>query len=191
MKGFFARFSAPRQTPAETLFAAVVNASRQRALYEEYGVADTVDGRFEMLAMHLFACVHSLTRGPDPDPELARDTAEVFVQEMDATFRDLGVSDKRIPRRMKAIFSTYGGRLGAYGAALSGEGETLEEAISRNIFEAEADPALADRLAAYLRGVLAALEAAPGAAFRQGRPPFPAPETLLPAGTPPESVQEE
>jgi len=191
VRRFFSRFAQPKQTPAEILFAAVVEASRQPALYEEYGVADTVDGRFEMLAMHLFACVHALTRGEESDPELARQTAEVFVQEMDATFRDIGISDKRIPRRVKALFSTYGGRLGAYGSALSGEGGTLEEAIRRNIFEEEADPALSARLAAYLRGVLDALEAAPVSAFREGRPPFPDPQSLLSAPVPPESSQEE
>ncbi|WP_051631155.1 ubiquinol-cytochrome C chaperone family protein [Afifella pfennigii] len=186
MRRFFARFARHQATPAEALYASVVAASRQKALYDTYGVPDTLEGRFEMLAMHLFACVHSLTLGHQKDPELARDVAEVFVQEMDTTLREMGISDKRVPRRMKALFSAYGGRLGAYGASLTGEGEPLEEVLGRNIYDEGADPDLPVRLAAYLRFVLAELQEAPVAAFREGRPPFP-PAHDLPAAAPPPS----
>ncbi|WP_128294026.1 ubiquinol-cytochrome C chaperone family protein [Afifella aestuarii] len=176
--GWFQSRKRQEREHAAALYGAAAAAARHPQLYEEYGVDDTVDGRFEMLSLHLFAVVHRLTFGPDPDPELARLTTEAFVVDMDATYRDIGVSDRRIPKRMKTLFSSYGGRLGAYGSALSAGGDALEGAIARNIFGEESDSNASRRLADYLRALLAWLDNVPSAALQEGRIVFPDPISL-------------
>ena len=126
---------------AEALYAACVAAARHPALYTAYGVPDTLQGRFEMLALHLFAPIQRLMHEPGDDPELARLLAERFVADMDAAFREMGVGDVTVPKRMKALYRSFAGRVSAYRTAL-GEGEAaLVAAVSRNVFpdgEAEA-----------------------------------------------------
>ncbi|MBK1623577.1 ubiquinol-cytochrome C chaperone family protein [Afifella marina] len=177
--GWFKSRKRQERERAAVLYGATAAASRHPQLYEEFGVDDTVDGRFEMLSLHLFAVVHRLTFGPDPEPELARLTTEAFVVDMDATYRDIGVSDRRIPKRMKTLFSSYGGRLGAYGSALSAEGDALEGAIARNIFVGESDSGASRRLARYLRALLAWLDDVPSATLKDGRIVFPDPISLV------------
>src|SRR5215204_1565328 len=75
---------------AEALYAACVAAARHPVLYTAYGVPDTLQGRFEMLALHLFAPIQRLMHEPGDDPELARLLAERFVADMDAAFREMG-----------------------------------------------------------------------------------------------------
>ena len=41
---------------------------------------------------------------------------------MDGAFREMGVSDMTVPKRMKTLYRSFAGRIGAYAAAL-GEGE--------------------------------------------------------------------
>ena len=68
-------------------------AARRPALYLDYGVPDTLQGRFEMVALALFPVLNRLMHEPGDDPELARLVSESFVDDMDAAFREMGVSD--------------------------------------------------------------------------------------------------
>src|SRR5688572_10884910 len=88
---------------AGRLYAAAVQAARHPALYSGFGVPDTLQGRFEMVALHLFALTDRLMHQPGDDPHLARLVAESFVADMDSTFREMGVSDIAVPKRMKVL----------------------------------------------------------------------------------------
>ena len=93
-----------------------------------------LQGRFEMVALNLFPVLHRLMHDPGDDPELAQRVAESFVDDMDAALRDIGVSDTRVPKRMKTLYGSFAGRIAAYGKAL-GEGDAaLGAAIARNVF---------------------------------------------------------
>ena len=50
----------------------LLNAARRPAFYLDYGVPDTFQGRFEMLALTLFPVLNRLMHEPGDDPDLAR-----------------------------------------------------------------------------------------------------------------------
>lgn len=163
---------------AERLYAAVVAQARQPAFYSDWGVPDTLDGRFEMMALHLFAVTQRLMSESDGDPNLAQLLSETFVTDMDAAFREMGVGDLSVPKRIKTLYRSYGGRMTAYGTGLKEGPEALVEAISRNVFP-DGDPRQgALSLAAYLDVSLGALARTPLADIRGGSLPFPAPESI-------------
>src|SRR5687767_3153932 len=64
---------------AERIYAASVEAARHPALFRDYGVPDTLQGRFEALSLHLFAVLHRLMHDPGDDPALARLISESLV----------------------------------------------------------------------------------------------------------------
>jgi cytochrome b pre-mRNA-processing protein 3 len=170
----FLRKARREREAAERLYGAVVAAARAPALYRDLGVPDTLQGRFEMMALHLFALVHRLMHEPGDDPQLARRVAESFVSDMDAAFRDMGVSDTRVPKRMKAMFGSFAGRIAAYETALK-QPAALEAALARNIFpDAPADDRAA-ALARHLQASVAAVQAARLEDLRDGRAAFPPP----------------
>ena len=123
------------------LYAACVAAARRPALYTRL-MACRIRLR---AASRCLRCISSapiqrLMHEPGDDPELARLLAEQFVADMDAAFREMGVSDVSIPKRMKALYRSFAGRISAYRTAL-GEGEAaLVAAVARNVFpDGEAD----------------------------------------------------
>lgn len=160
---------------AERLYAAAVTAARQPALYVDYGVPDSLEGRFEMVALHLFALIHRLMHDPGDDPALARLIAETFVNDMDGSLREMGVGDMTVPRRMKSLYGSFAGRLAAYQAALK-EGETaMTAAIARNVFPEGSEDARAKELSMHLGVTAEALKRADLAELRRGNVVFPEP----------------
>ena len=168
-------FSAKRRGErevAERIYAACLTAARQPELYLTYGVPDTLQGRFEMVALALFPVLNRLMHEPGDDPELARLVSESFVDDMDATFREMGLSDTAVPKRMKTLYSSFAGRVTAYRQAM-GDERALASAVARNVFPGEPEDERAEGLAAYLKAATATVAAADGSRLRSGAIPFP------------------
>ena len=169
-------FSAKRRSEheaAERVYAACRDAARRPALFLAYGVPDTFQGRFEMLALALFPVLNRLMHEPGDDPALARLVSESLVDDMDAVFREMGVSDPAVPKRMKTLYSSFAGRIAAYREALGGSEEALAEAVARNVFPDDPPDHRAAPLAAYLKAATETVAVADIAALRRGEIPFP------------------
>ena len=173
MFGLFSTYRARREA-AGRIYAAVLAAARHPALYIGYGVPDTLQGRFEMVALHLFAVLHRLMHDPGDDPELARLVSESFVADMDGAFREMGVGDLSVPKRMRALYGSFAGRVSAYEHAIADEDGRLADAIARNVFPDAADKRHATALASYLGEAVEQFRCADAAALRLGELPFPA-----------------
>jgi cytochrome b pre-mRNA-processing protein 3 len=162
-----------RREEAEAIYAAAVRAARRPELFLVYGVPDTLDGRFEMIALHLFPVFDRLMHEPGDDPELARLVSESFVRDMDAAFREMGVGDLMVPKRMTTLYRSFAGRIAAYRAAL-GEGVGgLAAAIARNVFPDGGEAGHALALAEYVDASVAALRRAARDDLRGGGVPYP------------------
>lgn len=150
------------------LYGAIVAQARHPAFYDAYGVADTVDGRFDLLLLHLFLYL----RGPArPSKDLSQAVFDRFCRDMDHSLREMGVGDLAVPSRMRKIGEAFYGRMQAYDAAVArGDDDALTSALTRNIFGQEA-PAAA-RLARYVRDALA------GQGGDPLRPQFPQPDAI-------------
>ena len=145
----FSRQPDPREA-LRPLWHRTVELSRDPALYRDDGVADTVAGRFDMIAAILALVMLRLERDG-----LAAETAlltELFVADMDAQLRETGVGDVVVGKRIGKLVSVLGGRLGALREALASENSAeLEAALTRNVTMAEGHGtgALARRLRAF------------------------------------------
>src|SRR5262245_21087232 len=114
----------PDDRPA-ALYAIAVAAARRPVLYERFGVPDTIEGRMEMVMLHVALLMSRLSA--DADRELQRALSEAFFADMDASLREIGISDVAVPKKMKVIASAFYGRLKAYGAGANDDG--LAEAL--------------------------------------------------------------
>ncbi len=135
---------------ADRLYSQIVDASRQPAFFTGFAVPDTLDGRFEMLSLHMFIALDGLSDGNDAEVKLAQTVMESFVRDMDASLRDIGVSDLRVPKRLKTLYGSFGGRMAGYRLA-RGEGkDALHAALARNIFTDGGNEAVVIGLANYI-----------------------------------------
>ncbi len=143
-------FGARRARAAlEPLYRAIVARGRDPLWYRDGGVPDTLDGRFDMIAA-LTALV--LLRLEDEEGAAAQAIllTEVFVDDMDATLRQIGIGDYVVGKHVGKMVGALGGRLGAFRDARAGEAG-FADAARRNIFH-DAPPSddalalVADRL---------------------------------------------
>jgi cytochrome b pre-mRNA-processing protein 3 len=158
---------------AASLYAAAVEAARCSPLYEKFGVPDSVDGRFEMIALHVYLLLRRL-RGTGADGgRIAQNLFDAMFDDMDRSLREMGAGDLGVGRRVKAMAKALYGRISAYDAALDdADPAALVEAIERNVFRGDARAMGADGLAGYLRDRMASLERQETTALIGGRVNF-------------------
>ncbi len=139
-----------------TLWTRVVALAREPEWYRDCGVADTLEGRFDMVSAVL-ALVLLRMEGTPPLAARAAALTEIFVEEMDGQLRQSGVGDLMVGKHIGKLVATLGGRMGAYRAALAVGGEELAQAVHRNI--TLADETRADAVSKRLRELAARLDA--------------------------------
>lgn len=126
----------PDKMRAQHLYIALVEQARNPVFYTGLGIPDTLDGRFEMIALHMHLVLHRLQQGFARTPELrelSRILIETYFADMDRSLREMGVGDTGIGRRVQKMSGGFYGRLEAYGMAL--ENPALwPEALRRNAY---------------------------------------------------------
>jgi len=144
----------PRRT-IEPIYGMIVAQTREPLFYRHLNVPDTVDGRFDLLILHLWLVLRRL-RGVGS--ELSQALFDRFCDDMDDNLREMGVGDLAVPRRMQAFGEAFYGRTAAYDLAWSESEARLAEALQKNIFNGEHRDGAAG-LAAYTGRVSAHLAA--------------------------------
>jgi len=162
------------------LYGAAVRAARAPAYFERLAVADTLDGRFDLLGVFAALLIRRLRALPPPGAALSQAVFDAMFADMDFNLRELGVGDMSISKRIRAMWEAFHGRALAYEAAFAaGDEAALAEALGRNVWRGNPPEGAAATLAhaamvqdRYLAGVDIA-------AFRAGAIEFlPAEETL-------------
>jgi len=166
----------------DTLYRAIVAQARLPRLYRDWGVPDTVDGRFEMIVLHLVLLFRRLGRDGEAGQALAQPVFDTFLADMDQQLREMGVGDLGVPKRMKKMGESFYGRLASYGSYLAADDRAgLREALERNLFPDGGAPSL-EPLAAYALSASLALSRQTTKALEAGTVVFPDPAaTAVPA----------
>ena len=140
-----------RKRRAAALYAVAVAQARQPALYTALAAPDTLEGRFELITLHVHLVCRRLGKAGGEGAALAQDVFDAMFRDMDRNLRELGVGDPAIARRMKALIEAYYGRINAYEGALAAGGDALAAAIARNVYNTDVVSPAASALAAYAR----------------------------------------
>ena len=170
----FNHFRKPRLTPPgtiEAIYGMIVTQAREPLFYQELGVPDTVNGRFDLLLLHLWMVLRRL-RQVTGGVELSQALFDHFCADMDANLREMGIGDLAVPKRMQAFGEAFYGRSAAYDLALTDSREALAQALYRNILGGR-DIENAARLAAYAEAAIAQLAALEDAALLAASWTFP------------------
>lgn len=143
-----------RMAPVNALLERIVGASREPALYLQGGIPDEFEGRFEALTLHLFLVLRRLRELPAPAGDAAQDLIDASFAYLELGFRQGGISDIAVPKRMKKIGRSFYGRLGGYEEALAAtDPDAFAAALTRNIAPAVDAAALTH----YVRAAAAVL----------------------------------
>jgi cytochrome b pre-mRNA-processing protein 3 len=165
LKSIFAR----KPSQCEVLYRAIVAAARQEKYYADWGVPDTLDGRFDMIVLHLFLVLERL-KG-DEHQAFRQDLTDFFFRDMDRSLREMGVGDLAVGKKVRKMAEVFYGRITAYAAAAESE-DKLTEALTRNVF-AGATPHGADRLMRWAVAARQSLAGQEPSQMRAGEVSFP------------------
>lgn len=124
----------PLNEPSHRVYIALVSQSRQPFFYSHLGVPDTLDGRFDMILLHLFLITERL-RADNTESSLLllQHITDAFIADMDRSLREMGVGDTGVAKRVKKMADALNGRLTVYHDSL-GDVAKLSEALRRNLY---------------------------------------------------------
>ena len=136
------RKSAARKRECVRLYDALVSRAREPVFFTAFGVADSIDGRFDLLAFHAWLLLAELKGRP-----AAQGLTDLLFTGFDEAMREQGAGDMGIARKLKAMADAFYGRIAAYDAARD-ESE-LAAALAKNLWRGAEVDDRARRLAAY------------------------------------------
>jgi cytochrome b pre-mRNA-processing protein 3 len=169
----FRKPRAPLRGTIEAIYGMIVTQAREPLFYRDLGVPDTVNGRFDLLVLHLWMVLRRF-KSAEGDAELSQALFDRFCDDMDANLREMGVGDLTVPKRMQAFGEAFYGRAAAYDRALVSGREPLAQALCKNILNGESIEK-ARRLATYAETAIAGLTGLDEATLRSAAWRFPLP----------------
>lgn len=141
LRRIFGRWKAPPEPlrPAESFYNACIRLARDPALFRDGGVPDTLDGRFDALALVVSLAMLRLEAADDVEAAMRAGwqsaLVERLVDDMDRSLREIGVGDMNVGKQVRSMAAAFSGRHLAYRAALdAGDAVALLEALGRNLY---------------------------------------------------------
>jgi cytochrome b pre-mRNA-processing protein 3 len=164
---------------AEAAYWRIVEQARLPVFFTDYGVPDTLDGRFELICLHAFLYLHRLKSERPRATRLCQSFFDRMFTDFDRSLREMGIGDLSIGKHVKRMAGAFYGRILAYEVGLAGDDWALGDALVRNVFGATsgATPGSA-AMSAYVRSVVSGLRSQPAAELIAGRVFFALPPRL-------------
>jgi len=175
---------------ASELYVTIVQQARQPDFYLKFQVADTVDGRFDMVALHVYLTLRRLKNDPDQTKEFSQSLFDLMFADMDQNLREMSIGDTGVAKRMIKMAEGFYGRAKAYNQALdmikdmtkemedTEQGKAdLEKAVLRNIYRNTpvTDSSVA-AMASYIINQSSSLDQQPTDGFLAGKIHFSLPD---------------
>ena len=125
----------PNREAADRLYQHIANAAREPLLYANHGIPDTVEGRFESLALHTILVLRRLDLLGPEGKTLAQVLIDRFFADIDSAMRQIGIGDTSVGKKVKAFAKGFYGRASAYQQALAVDADpaALPDAVERNL----------------------------------------------------------
>ena len=89
-----------KANPIAAVYDAIVASARQPRFYADLGVPDTLDGRFDMIVLHLFLV---LDRMKGEDEKFRQNLTDYFFMDMDRSLREIGVGDLSVGKKVRKM----------------------------------------------------------------------------------------
>lgn len=172
------------------LYESIVARARAEVFYRDLGVPDTMEGRFDLIVLHLHLVLTRLKREGEVGQSVGQIMLEQLIADTDDALRQIGYGDMGVPRRVQRAAAAIRERAVDYAEGLDPAvaeptaKAALQKALLAHVFEhpdGVAPPHIVARaaaLAAYTRASVIALHDLSRDAFLAARLPFAAVEPV-------------
>jgi cytochrome b pre-mRNA-processing protein 3 len=173
---FLDRWLKPRPAKAAgaKLYAGAVGQARSATFYRDFGVRDSMEGRFELFSLHVIFLIARLKGQGDAGAETSQAVFDSYVKGLDDAFREIGVADTSVGKKMKKLAGAFYGRLKSYDDAVAAlpDPAGVTDFLARTAFEARGEGDVA-ALTAYVINTRGALAEQPLETLLQGEAQWP------------------
>ncbi len=97
------------------IYNTIIDQSRAPKLYAVYNVPDKPIGRFLMIALHAAPVVIQWAK--DGQSKKSQNLFDMIFQDIEYSFREIGVGDLAVPKKMKRYMKDFNGIIQAHAAA--------------------------------------------------------------------------
>lgn len=151
------------------VYSAIVAQSRQPRFYAEWGVSDTVTGRFDMICLHLALLFRRLRSEDKQAAEFSQAVFDLFFKDMDRSLREMGAGDMAVPKKIQKMGKAlYGLMAGLDDAMDRNDVAEVEAVLVRNVYDGQST-SHAKELAVYVMDEAERLADQPAASIIAGR----------------------
>ena len=122
---------------AHQLFLNVIEQSRNDKFYKNYGVEDSLDGRFDLMTMHMSIILNKLEQHSEINDAkiVRRNLQEIMFDNLDLSLREIGVGDLGVGKKIKVMAEAFYGRIAVYQSLLNSNNQgELSDALERNLY---------------------------------------------------------
>jgi cytochrome b pre-mRNA-processing protein 3 len=122
---------------AHNLFDHVIKQSRQVDFYTKLFVEDSLDGRFDLMAIHMAIILDKLNQHKNNEDtmEISRNLQEVMFDNLDLSLREIGVGDLGVGKKIKVMAEAFYGRIKTYHELFqTADKVIMSEALKRNLY---------------------------------------------------------
>jgi cytochrome b pre-mRNA-processing protein 3 len=143
------------------LYGAIVAQSRQPIFYADWGVPDTLTGRFDMISLHMALVLRRLQQDGATSREFAQGLFDLFFKDMDRSLREMGVGDISVPKRIEKMGGLFYGLVDGLGHALEAPNPGALDAFVMRDLLPDGEVAKAPLISTYVRRLTDRLAAIP------------------------------
>ncbi len=97
------------------IYENIIDQARQQKLYKDFGVPDKPIGRFQMIVLH--ASPVFIEWGKSGEHKKSQMLFDMIFKDIEYSFREIGVGDLSVPKKMKAYMKDFNGLIHAHNAA--------------------------------------------------------------------------
>ena len=140
------------------VYRAIVAQSRQPVFYAQWGVPDTVTGRFDVLSLHMGLVFRRLGGAGKPASDFAQALFDLFFKDMDRNLREMGAGDLSVPKKIRNMGNLFYGLTTKLNEAMERGDRAEAEAVLRRNLLGDAEGADVTALADYAEAECAKLK---------------------------------
>ena len=120
-------------SPHGVLYKRILKSSYDKYFYSDLSVPDTIDGRFDIIILHIFIFIKIFENSGSLEKNFTQKLFDIFMIEVESTYREMGISDQSFGKKMKIVIESFYGRTKMYDQYFDEE-EEFSECLIRNIW---------------------------------------------------------
>ena len=136
------------------LYSSIIAQSRLTIFYSDLAVEDNLDGRFDVLALHMSLILDKLDlHGKEANvADLKRILQEIMFDNLDLTLREIGVGDLGVGKKIKVMAEAFFGRMMVYQDLFRlGDTDKMSKTLHRNLYrEKDVSPDILNYMSIYV-----------------------------------------